>query len=158
MTGESPGRAGSLRALLRGDHQRLEELFVQLLEAFHESDWDELREMWSRFDAGLSAHLAAEERQLLPLFERVEPGEAAALLADHARFRRTLDDLGVGVDLHLVKLDAAQGFVEALRAHADREDQLLYRWADRALPESGQEAVARELDRGTPAERGEVQR
>ncbi len=145
MARDPAARSESLRALLVRDHQRLEALFVQLLDAFREGDQDELRWMWSRFDAGLSAHLVVEERYLLPLFERVEPDEAAALLAEHAGFRKTLNDLGVGVDLHVVKLDVAQGFVEALRAHARREDQLLYPWAERALGDSSQEAVAREL-------------
>jgi hemerythrin-like domain-containing protein len=140
-----PARRPGLRILLVRDHERLERLFVKLLDAFREGDPADLRAMWSRFETGLSAHLAAEERYLMPLFARVEPGEAAALLAEHGGFRRKLNDLGVGVDLHAVKLDVAQEFVEALRAHAHREDRLLYRWAERELEQSGQEAVEREL-------------
>jgi hypothetical protein len=150
MTDAAAGRAGSVRALLSGDHRRLEGIFVQLLDAFSEGDPAELREMWSRFEAGLLAHLAAEERHLLPEFERVEPDEAAALLADHTAFRRALDELGVGVDLRLVKLDVARGFVQALRVHARREDRLLYRWAEGALAAAGHEALARDLDQGPP--------
>lgn len=67
------------------------------------------------------------------------------MLAEHAAFRKTLDELGVGVDLHAVKLDVAQEFVNALRAHARREDQLLYRWAEREVGEPDQRAMAREL-------------
>jgi len=145
MAGDSARRVGGLRTLLVRDHERLEALFAQLLDGFREGDRDELRELWTRFDAGLLAHLAAEERYLMPLFERVQPGEAAALLAEHATFRRTLEELGVGVDLHTVKLNVAQAFVDLLRAHAQREDRLLYRWAEREVGEPGQEAMAREL-------------
>jgi hemerythrin-like domain-containing protein len=144
-TAIAPARPGTLRPLLVHDHQRLDALFVKLLEEFREGDPSDVRAMWARFEAGLSAHLDAEERHLLPLFARVEPGEAAGLLAEHAGFRKTLDDLGVGVDLHSVSTDVAQGFVEALRAHARREDELLYGWADRRVEASGREAVAREL-------------
>ncbi len=138
-------QAESVRPLLVRDHERLDALFVKLLGAFREGDPDDVRAMWTRFEAGLAAHLHAEERYLLPLFARVEPDEAAALLAEHAVFRTVLDDLGVGVDLHAVSLETARCFVEALRAHARREDQLFYRWAEGRVDESGQEAVAREL-------------
>ena len=144
MEGDPARRAG-LRTLLGRDHERLEALFIQLLDGFREGDPDELRELWTRFDAGLLAHLAAEERYLMPLFERAQPGEAATLLAEHAVFRRTLDELGMGVDLHAVNLDIAQAFVALLRAHAHRENQLLYRWAEREVGKPDQEAVAREL-------------
>jgi hemerythrin-like domain-containing protein len=153
MAEDPARRARGLRALLTRDHERLEALFVQLLDECREGDWDELRKMWSRFDTDLLAHLAVEERYLLPLFERVEPIEAGALLAEHVVFRRTLDELGVGVDLHAVRLDVAQGFIEALRAHAKREDQLFYRWAEREVGELGQEAVVRDLGTPTKARR-----
>ena len=132
-----------LHATLKRDHERLEKLFVELLDQFREMDPDELRNSWTRFEGGLRAHFRAEERYLLPAFGRVEPQESATLLADHTSFRKTLDALGVGVDLHVVSLDVAHGFIDALRAHANREDRLLYEWADRELREADRSAVAR---------------
>jgi hemerythrin-like domain-containing protein len=139
-----------LRALLSGDHERLDALFVELLDEFREGDPNDVRAMWARFETGLTAHLDAEERYLLPLFARLEPEEAAGLLAEHAVLRRTLDELGVGVDLHAVSLNVARKFVETLRAHAHHEDQvcawrkLLYQWAERQqVEEWGQEREAR---------------
>ena len=134
----------SLRPLLIRDHERLDALFVKLLEEFREGDPKKVRAMWTRFETGLSAHLQAEERHLLPLFAGVEPAEAAGLLAEHATFRKRLDELGVGVDLHVVSLAIALEFVESLRAHARRENRLFYRWAER-VEESIQKAVARGL-------------
>jgi Hemerythrin HHE cation binding domain len=145
-----PAQRRNLRILLVRDHERLERLFVKLLDEFREGDPDDLRATWTHFETGLFAHLAAEERYLMPLFARVEPDEAAALLAEHGSFRKMLNDLGVGVDLHAVRLDVAEEFVESLRSHAHREDQLLYRWAERELEQSGQEAVERDL--GGPAQ------
>lgn len=136
---------GSVRPLLVRDHERLDALFVALLETFLERDPNDVRAMWTRFDLSLSAHFDAEERYLLPLFGRVDPDEAAGLLAQHAVFRRSLDELGVGVDLHAVSLNVARGFIEGLRAHAHREEKLFYRWADRLVDDSGQEAVAHAL-------------
>jgi hemerythrin-like domain-containing protein len=145
MSGDQVRWVGSLRPLLIRDHERLDALFVKLLEEFRHGDRNTIRAMWTRFEAGLSRHLDAEERHLLPLFARVEPAEAAWLLAEHASFRKKLDELGVGVDLHVVSLAIALEFVESLRAHAHREDRLFYRWAERQAAETIQKAVARGL-------------
>ena len=112
--------------LLRSDHARLEALFEELLADGHQRG---IRSTWTGFDRSVLGHLDTEERFILPLFERVNPEETAALLAEHARIRQLLGDLGVGVDLHLVRLELAREFIDLLRAHARREETLLYRWA-----------------------------
>ena len=56
----------------------------------------------------------------LPAFARVDRAEAVALLRE----------LGIAVDLHCATFERAQAFVETLRGHAGREENLLYRWAD----------------------------
>jgi hemerythrin superfamily protein len=145
MVQSGPSPPQTVGVFLRYDHERLEALFAKLIDEFREGDPDDLRATWTRFETGLLAHFAAEERYLLPLFARVDPGEAAALLAEHALFRRKLDDLGVGVDLHAVRLDVAQELVKALREHAGREDRLLYRWAERNVDRPSQEQLEREL-------------
>ncbi|HTP25238.1 MAG TPA: hemerythrin domain-containing protein [Anaeromyxobacteraceae bacterium] len=142
---ENLPEARDLRAILVRDHARLDALFVQLLDQFRETDPDELRNMWTRFEAGLLAHFVAEERYLLPPFARAEPQEASALVAEHAGFRKTLDALGVGVDLHAVSPDVADDFIEALRAHALREDRLFYKWVEREIQESDRAAVGRDI-------------
>jgi len=145
---DSPSQAArKLATVLGRDHERLRLLFTELVGGFEEGDRDELRHTFARFERGLLAHLSAEERHLFPLFDQVEPVEAAALKREHALFRKTLDEIGVGVDLHSVKLDVAQAFVDALSAHALREDQKLYRWAEQGLDLSGQGAVAHDLAR-----------
>lgn len=120
--------------LLRRDHARLDALFTELLDQFAEGNQHQMRAAWTDLDAGLTSHLDLEDRRILPLFAEVDSEEARALGAEHVRIRRLLAELGVGVDLHLVRLDSAREFIDSLRAHAQREDQLLYRWADRELP------------------------
>jgi Hemerythrin HHE cation binding domain len=138
-------RRHGVRALLRRDHDRLERLFARVLDEFREGDPDDVRAIWTRFESGLAAHFDAEERYLMPLFARVDPGEASELLAEHTVFRRRLGDLGVGVDLHAVRLDVAQELVKTLREHAAREDGLLYRWADLEIDAAGRRLIEREL-------------
>ena len=120
--------------LLRRDHARLDALFTELLDQFAEGNQRQMRAAWTDLDAGLTSHLDLEDRRILPLLAKVDPGEARALGAEHVRIRRLLAELGVGLDLHLVQLDRVREFIDLLRAHARREDQLLYRWADRELP------------------------
>jgi len=144
-----PGQgAEGPRALLGRDHQRLRAMLTGLVQEFDEGDPDDLRDAWARFEEGLGAHLGAEERHILPLFERVDPAEAEALRADHASFRKRMQELGVGVDLHAVRLDTIREFADDLRAHAEREDRLMYRWAEREVEEPGRAALAREVVRG----------
>jgi hemerythrin-like domain-containing protein len=121
--------AGSLRPLLVRDHLRLEALLTRLLDSFSEGSPVGTRAvLWARFEMSLSAHINAEERYLLPFFARVNSEEAAELLTEHAVFRKALNDLGEGVDSHETSLSVAPEFARALRAHAQRENQLFYRW------------------------------
>jgi hypothetical protein len=43
--------------------------------------------------------------------------------------------LGIGVDLHLTRFEMVRELVHESRAHAAREDDLSYRWADQRLDE-----------------------
>jgi hypothetical protein len=127
--GDQAEWAGSLRPLLVRDHLRLEALLTRLLDRFREASPVGLRAIiWARFETILSAHIGAEERYLLPLFARVDSDEAAELLTENAAFRKALTDLGEGMGTNAKSLNVAPEFVGALRAHAQRENQLFCRW------------------------------
>lgn len=113
-------------------HQALGNLYDCLLEAM-EVDAPTLRDLWSQLDRGLTAHMEAEERFVLPSFAKVDRAEAVALLRDHGQIRELLLELGVAVDLHELRYERSRELVELLRSHAGREDNLLYRWADQNL-------------------------
>jgi hypothetical protein len=124
-------RSGDIGALLADEHRRLEALFEALVAAFAADARDDICRLWTDLDRTLTAHMALEERLILPEFAKVSPEEAFALLAEHGELRRTLLELGVCVDLHSLRADLAGRFVGRLREHARREDNLLYRWAAR---------------------------
>jgi hypothetical protein len=73
--------------------------------------------------------MEGEERELIPRYAEEHPEEAAALLAEHANFRRLFAELGVAGDLHLVRLERVRELADALKKHAKRENDGLYRWA-----------------------------
>jgi hypothetical protein len=53
------------------------------------------------------------------------------LLDEHAQIREKLTELGIDLELHCLGADRVKSFVDGLRAHAAREERLLYSWADR---------------------------
>jgi len=120
----------TVRDQMLAEHSRLENLFARLLEAFTTDSREETQSLWTELEHGLEAHFEQEEHYLFPLFARVFPAETNALKAEHRQIRDQLATLGVGVDLKLVHVALARDFIEALRAHANREDRLLYRWAE----------------------------
>ncbi|MEO8178896.1 MAG: hemerythrin domain-containing protein [Deltaproteobacteria bacterium] len=130
-------RAG-LRDRLTRDHARLERLFEELRAALDADASQDAARLWGELDQGLGAHMAFEECHVLPAFRTVDRREADDLLREHVLIRRRLIELGVGVDLHLVRVEVVADFIALLRAHARREDALLYLWAEQALPESAQ--------------------
>lgn len=113
-----------------GDHERLNRLFDEVLIAFQEGDRENAAALWSQFETGLRNHFDFEEFHLFPQFRKLIPGETAALQAEHAHILSLLEKLSVGVDLHLTRSDMVEDFIARVRAHAEREDALLYRWAD----------------------------
>jgi len=123
-------------------HEHLNELFGRLLDALA-SDAPDARALWTELDHGLLAHMEAEERFVLPAFAQIDRQEALALLHEHGQIREQLLELGVAVDLHCIRLEQSRAFIATLRAHADREAKLLYRWADARLDATLIEAARR---------------
>lgn len=137
--------APSIRARFGRDHQEIEELLRELLLAFEADDRARVGMLWSLFDAQLLAHLDAEEKHLIPRLLRTNERAARSLLEEHRHIRSRLTELGTQVDLHLIRLPAARGFIDELRAHARHEDQVLYEWADAEVPEPEKPGLFAEL-------------
>jgi len=128
---------------LRRDHHRLEKLFTRLQAACLEDDWSEVRTQWDAFELALRAHMESEEKHVLPAFRRAEGDEAAAIVAEHDQLRNLLGELGVRVDLHAVTEPEIEQLLARVRAHALREDRILYPWLDAQITAGGPQASAR---------------
>jgi hemerythrin-like domain-containing protein len=123
----------NLQTRLLADHRRLEDLFTRLRDAFDANAREDTQTLWSELETGLEKHFAAEEKYLFPRFAKLDATETKGLLGEHELIRHQLGELGMGVDLTLVRADVAKGFLDALHAHAQREDEILYRWARESL-------------------------
>lgn len=145
---KSPSGVGlSIREHFLDDHRRLERIFEGLLDAFECGSREELSELWTRFESSLERHMVAEEKWMLPAFARENHDEAERIKAEHADIRRRLTEIGVGVDLHIIRLPVAKAFVDSLRAHAARENELLYKWIDDVMSVEERRSILRELGR-----------
>lgn len=116
---------------LREDHELLETLAESILKQVVEGDRDDCARAITTMQQRLANHLDTEERELIPSYARHDPEDAARILDEHAAIRRTLANLDVENDLHLVRAEALRSFLVALRAHAARESGGLYRFAAR---------------------------
>lgn len=134
--------SATIRERFAADHRRIDELLERLTDAFGANDSVEIDRLWSDFEPALLGHLDAEERYMLPEFARLAPEQSAALVSEHAHFRSRLSELGAAIELHLVRLDTARALADELRAHAKKEDGLLYQWADAHLSRGDRAALA----------------
>ncbi len=127
------GDPEGLWELLTREHDRLDQLFEQLLNALQADARQDALRLWAAFDDGLCQHMELEEEILLPALQEQRPEEAAALAKEHAEIRTKLADLGVALDLHETRSDVVGDFVAQLRSHAQRENELAYQWAEQHL-------------------------
>ncbi len=122
-----------LHALLTAEHAALEKRYEEIQSAFHANAREEVVALWTSFEAALLEHMKLEEELILPELAHVDPDAVAEIEAEHGRLRTLLAELGVGVDLHRTREDNVTGLLGVLKAHGQREERLLYRWAEENL-------------------------
>jgi hemerythrin-like domain-containing protein len=123
-----------IRDALTQHHRGLEEAFkATVARAKSDTDPSTSRAAWDAFERELLAHMEIEEKDLFPLFGRVYPEEARALHAEHDVIRERLFEIGLALDLRRLGTPAIDEFAARLRAHALREDLMLYPWTERHL-------------------------
>ena len=131
----------TLHAFMMHSHERLRDQFTRLLAAMQANARTDVITLWNELEHKLLDHMEAEERFVLPTFAHVDQSEATALLRDHGLIRENLLDLGIAVDLHNIRFERSQDFIDLLLRHAEREERLLYRWADDRLSPDVVQAV-----------------
>jgi len=127
--GAIPRRGEFIHSMMSEDHRHLEQLFQEIVAWAHEGEHASLRGEWQRFERELLSHLELEEQEILPAFSREHLAEARSIRDEHASIRAGLTELGVELDLHCLRAERVEAFIGLLRAHAKREEALLYPWA-----------------------------
>jgi hypothetical protein len=126
--------ANTFRDLLVHDHERLDSMLTSILELVHVDVPQNLDDPWTSFEDSLLSHLDAEEMFLLPGLAKHDVLGADRIRNEHAKIRELLAEVGVGIELHMVREEQMVELARFLRTHASMEERLLYVWADTALP------------------------
>jgi iron-sulfur cluster repair protein YtfE (RIC family) len=111
---------------LRDEHAELDARFDDLCARARDGDWSDVDEVWDDFADDLEAHLAFEEEEVFPALAKDAPALVERLTAQHEMIRRRLTELGVEIQVHTVRADTLETFVDALRQHAALENEQLY--------------------------------
>lgn len=120
----------NVRESLGRDHAAIDRRLSDLANAADGADLPTILRVFREVDRGLRAHIDGEEHYLFGDFEKHHPNEIRELRQEHDRFRRSLDELMIRTELHTVRKEDFERLVSELRAHADKENKTLYRWAD----------------------------
>jgi len=123
----------NVRESLGDDHKAIDRHLSDLVNAVEGANFPTILRVFREIDRGLRAHIDGEEHYLFDRFEELHPAEIRELREEHEGFRRTLDELAIQTELHTLRKESVDDLVARLRAHAHKEDNTLYTWADDAF-------------------------
>lgn len=126
----------SLREHLLAEHQKLEAYFERFLNTVETADRPALMTEWTAFEKSVVDHFDDEEKYMFTLLEKSEPDEVRALRAEHDSIKAKIGDMGMKADLRGLRKEDVEALLADLKAHKEREEALLYPWADDQLPAS----------------------
>ena len=128
-------KPGELSNALVAAHQRLECLARGVADSIRDDDRDCMHDDYAAFERQLLDHLDWEDMYLLPRFEDLDPQAADTIRRDHARFRKTLGEIGIEIDLHIVRAERFDEFARDLASHSEFEDVMYREVATTTYPE-----------------------
>jgi hypothetical protein len=132
--GLDAGAANGPRLLLADHHREIEQASKALRACTSEGCPRALIEQYRVLEHAVLEHLEAEEVVILPDYTRYDPEAAYAIRDEHAAIRKLLFEVGVEVELHVVRPETLQRLIDTLHAHGAREDVSMYPWAQVHLP------------------------
>lgn len=133
---------------LAPDHKHCDELFAAAEAAMAGSDWDAAASDFNRFHAAMRHHFAMEEQVMFPAFEArtgMSGGPTAVMRSEHQQMNALLDRLAYAVS-HREReacLGEAETLLLLMQQHNIKEEQMLYRMADRALADELEAVLGR---------------
>ena len=128
------GRLSSLESMLAGDHDRLDRAFQAIVTRAYGGDFQQLEAEWLTFqNALLRASGRGGETSHPRSRRRIGRRRRRRCSTITRRSGLQLLQLGVDLDLHCLRAERVEAFVDALRAHAHREEHIFYPWVDKQL-------------------------
>jgi iron-sulfur cluster repair protein YtfE (RIC family) len=127
----------SIQSEFAADHDRLDALFADFTNR-KRSDFTRAKESFKAFKFGLQRHIVWEEDVLFPLFERKtglsDGGPTHVMRAEHRRIGECLEAIHEKVKAQNPDSEKEEwALLEALSAHNEKEETVLYPALDRLL-------------------------
>lgn len=118
------------------DHDRLDALLGEAVEAAAAGRWEAADSLFDAFQVGLRRHIRAEEELLFPLFEQVtgvprDAGPTLVMREEHHDIERELARMGASL-ARREGLDPS-ALVGVLGPHNEKEEHVVYPTVDHAL-------------------------
>ncbi|HEU4726392.1 MAG TPA: hemerythrin domain-containing protein [Kofleriaceae bacterium] len=123
----------SVEDVLGAHHREIEAECFEIMSAGFADEPRDLTLRWAKVERELLEHMAAEEQLAFPDYQREDPENAQDLRDEHAVLREHALEIGIAIQLHTIRCEQLQQFVDELRAHAAHEERSLYRWAQAHL-------------------------
>ena len=134
---------------LRAQHRALDihlDEMCRLVRADDRGDGrDAMRACWGKLEDEILAHLNLEEMHMLPVLAKKHPDNVREVRGEHERIRELLGEIGVALDLHMVRAEQVERLAAGLRTHAVHEETGLYTWAEEELGVSAKDVFLRRL-------------
>ncbi|HET7503496.1 MAG TPA: hemerythrin domain-containing protein [Kofleriaceae bacterium] len=126
----------SVEDVLGAHHREIEAECFEIMSAGFADEPRDLTMRWAKVERELLEHMAAEERLIFPAYQHADPENAQDLRDEHAVLREHALEIGIAIQLHTIRCEQLQQFVDELRAHAVHEEASVYRWAQTHLDRS----------------------
>ncbi|MDN0082539.1 hemerythrin domain-containing protein [Crenobacter sp. SG2305] len=130
----------TIHSLLSQQHRDCDLLFERCRLALQDGNWPAAESAFNQLQQDLIAHIALEEQQLFPAFERATgqtQGPTAVMRLEHEGMQSRL----TRIPELLQQRDAPTALAlladvtELLAQHNRKEERILYPWCDQLLPE-----------------------
>jgi hemerythrin-like domain-containing protein len=123
---------------LGNDHRACDDLFASAESAVAQNDWDSARDLFARFQAAMTRHLAMEEEVLFPTFEArtgMSEGPTQVMRMEHDQMRGLMDDMAGAVAAGNQNgfLGLSETLNMLMQQHNLKEENMLYPMSDRVL-------------------------
>ncbi len=129
----------SLRAFFTQDHRRCDEIWSEVEATLQAGDSDLGKQNWRSFRDEMLRHFRMEEEVMFPAFElatgMTDRGPSFVMRSEHEQMRGLLDQMDTAADRDDDDelLDLGDTLLMLIQQHNQKEEQMLYPMAERAL-------------------------
>ncbi len=129
----------SLKEFFTLDHRRCDEKWTEVEAAAQAGDVEVEKEKWRTFQGEMLRHLRMEEEVMFPAFEQASgmthSGPTFMMRSEHEQMRGLIEqmDAAANGDDYDELVDLGDTLLMLIQQHNQKEEQMLYPMADRAL-------------------------